>query len=87
MPRPLVGQRFQINDRVMKKPKNGCSSGNNYGVRYGFIKNVEKQTYSTGAVHTIYEVQWDGKQSYSTHAQHVLEAVAPESPHFSPSAT
>tara|TARA_R100000458_G_C8093322_1_gene123092 strand:+ start:219 stop:482 length:264 start_codon:yes stop_codon:yes gene_type:complete len=87
MPRPLVGQRFQINDRVMKKPKNGSSAGRSYGVRYGFIKNVERIANVKGAIHTFYEVQWDGKQSYSTHAQHVLEAVAPESPHFSPSAT
>jgi hypothetical protein len=84
MPRPLIGQRFQINDRVLKKPKNGCSGTRGYGVRYGFIKNVERIPNSKGAIHTFYEVQWDGKQSYSVHAQHVLEAVAPESPHFSP---
>ena len=84
MPRPLVGQRFQIDDRVMKKPKNGASVGRDYGIRYGFIKNVERIANSKGAMHTFYEVQWDGKQSYAIHAQHVLEAVSPESPHFDP---
>ncbi len=85
MPRPIVGQTFNVDDRVMKEPANGSSGANpSFGTRYGVITECLLKRHKNGARHHYYKVLWDTKQR-GEHAQHVLAAIPPDSPHYQPS--
>ena len=72
MPNPLVGQRFKVNDRVVRK--NYSVIANKYQKKYGSITETIERTNTVGTRMYYYKVLWEDKRS-SEHAQHSLEPV------------
>ena len=73
MPIKIVGQRFKIDDRVVRNHTIGYS-GSKYKKHIGTITEAISKTNSVGANQYYYTVLWDDKRS-SEHAQHSLKPV------------
>ncbi len=72
MPNSLVGQRFNVDDRVTRK--NSSVLRNTYQKKFGSITEAIEKTNSIGSTMYYYKVLWDDKRS-SEHAQHSLQPV------------
>ena len=72
MPNKLIGQRFQINDRVSRK--NYSVIANTYQKKYGNITETIERKNSAGSKLYNYKVLWEDNRS-SEHAQHSLDSV------------
>ena len=72
MPNKLIGQRFQINDRVSRK--NYSVIANTYKKRYGNITETIERKNAAGTRMYYYKVLWEDNRS-SEHAQHSLDSV------------
>ena len=72
MPNKLIGQRFQINDRVSRK--NYSVVANTYKKKYGNITEMIERKNSVGTRMYYYKVLWEDNRS-SEHAQHSLDSV------------
>ena len=72
MPNKLIGQRFQINDRVSRK--NYSVIANTYKKKYGNITETIERKNSAGSKMNYYKVLWKDNRS-SEHAQHSLDSV------------
>jgi len=72
MPNKLIGQRFQINDRVSRK--NYSVIANTYQKKYGNITEAIERKNSAGSKMYYYKVLWEDNRS-SEHAQHSLDSV------------
>ncbi len=72
MPNKLIGQRFQLNDRVSRK--NYSAIANIYTKKYGNITEMIERKNSVGTRMYYYKVLWEDKRS-SEHAQHSLDPV------------
>ena len=72
MPNKLIGQRFQINDRVSRK--NYSVIANTYKKKYGNITETIERKNAAGSKMYYYKVLWEDKRS-SEHAQHSLDPV------------
>ncbi len=70
MPNSLVGQRFNVNDRVTRK--NSSVLHNKFSKKYGNITETIERSNSLGSKMYYYKVLWEDKRS-SEHAQHSLE--------------
>ena len=64
-----IGQKYQVNDRVLKKT---VSASKSMAARTGKVLAVEQRTNSRGYSFYYYHIQWDDLKSPSIHAQHVL---------------
>ena len=74
----IVGQRYQIGDRVYRKSVTlGSGNGQKYKTRYGTITEVNTNINAVGAVNYFYMVKWEGSNSGSPsrHIQHRLKKV------------
>ena len=72
MPNKLIGQRFQINDRVSRK--NYSVIANTYQKKYGNITETIERKNAAGSKMYYYKVLWEDNRS-SEHAQHSLDSV------------
>ena len=72
MPNKLIGQRFQINDRVSRK--NYSVIANTHKKKYGNITETIERKNSAGSKMSYYKVLWEDNRS-SEHAQHSLDPV------------
>ena len=72
MPNKLIGQRFQINDRVSRK--NYSVIANTYKKKYGNITETIERKNAAGTRMYYYKVLWEDNRS-SEHAQHSLDSV------------
>ena len=72
MPNKLIGQRFQINDRVSRK--NYSVVANTYKKKYGNITETIERKNAAGTRMYYYKVLWEDNRS-SEHAQHSLDFV------------
>ena len=72
MPNALIGQRFNLDDRVIRKFTTGFS--NKYKIKRGNITEALTRVNKVGVKQYYYKVLWDDKRS-SEHAQHSLESV------------
>ena len=72
MPNKLIGQRFQINDRVSRK--NYSVIANTYKKKYGIITETIERKNAAGSKMYYYKVLWEDNRS-SEHAQHSLDSV------------
>lgn len=72
MPNKLIGQRFQINDRVFRK--NYSVIANTYKKKYGNITEAIERKNAAGSKMYYYKVLWEDNRS-SEHAQHSLNSV------------
>ena len=72
MPNKLIGQRFQINDRVSRN--NYSVIANTYQKKYGNITETIERKNSAGTRMYYYKVLWEDNRS-SEHAQHSLDSV------------
>ncbi len=72
MPNKLIGQRFQINDRVSRK--NYSVIANTYKKKYGNITETIERKNAAGSKMYYYKVLWEDNRS-SEHAQHSLNSV------------
>jgi len=73
MPIKIVGQRFKIDDRVVRNHTIGYS-GSKYKKHIGTVIEAIAKTNSVGANQYYYKVLWDDRRS-SEHAQHSLKPV------------
>ena len=73
MPIKAVGQRFQVDDRVVRNHTIGYTGGK-YKRYEGTVLEAFAKTNSVGASQYYYTVLWDDKRS-SEHAQHSLKPV------------
>ena len=73
MPIKAVGQRFQVDDRVVRNHTIGYS-GSKYKKHIGVITEAIAKTNKVGANQYYYKVLWDDRRS-SEHAQHSLKPV------------
>ena len=73
MPIKAVGQRFQVDDRVVRNHTIGYS-GSKYKKHIGTVTEAIAKTNSVGANQYYYTVLWDDRRS-SEHAQHSLKPV------------
>lgn len=73
MPIKIVGQRFKIDDRVVRNHTIGYS-GSKYKKHIGTVIEAIVKTNSVGANQYYYTVLWDDRRS-SEHAQHSLKPV------------
>ena len=73
MPIKTVGQRFQVDDRVVRNHTIGYS-GSKYKKHIGVITEAIAKTNKVGANQYYYKVLWDDRRS-SEHAQHSLKPV------------
>ena len=73
MPIKIVGQRFKIDDRVVRNHTIGYS-GSKYKKHIGTVIKAIAKTNSVGANQYYYKVLWDDRRS-SEHAQHSLKPV------------
>ena len=73
MPIKTVGQRFQVDDRVVRNHTIGYS-GSKYKKHIGVITEAIAKTNKVGANQYYYTVLWDDRRS-SEHAQHSLKPV------------
>ena len=72
MPNPLVGQRFKVDDRVIRKFTTGFP--NKFKIKGGNVTEALTRVNKVGTKQYYYKVLWDDKRS-SEHAQHSLESV------------
>jgi len=72
MPNTLIGQRFNIDDRVIRKFTKGFP--NKFKIKQGSITEALTKTNKVGVKQYYYKVLWDDKRS-SEHAQYSLESV------------
>ena len=72
MPNKLIGQRFQINDRVSRK--NYSVIANTYKKKYGNITETIERKNAAGSKMYYYKVLWEDNRS-SEHAQQSLDSV------------
>jgi len=72
MPNPLIGQRFNLDDRVIRKFTTGFP--NKFKIKQGSITEALTKTNKVGVKQYYYKVLWDDKRS-SEHAQYSLESV------------
>jgi hypothetical protein len=72
MPNTLIGQRFNIDDRVIRKFTTGFP--NKFKIKQGSITEALTKTNKVGVKQYYYKVLWDDKRS-SEHAQYSLESV------------
>ena len=72
MPNALIGQRFNLDDRVIRKFTTGFP--NKFKIKRGSITEVFTKTNKVGVKQYYYKVLWDDNRS-SEHAQHSLESV------------
>ena len=72
MPNKLIGQRFQINDRVSRK--NYSVIANTYKKKYCNITETIERKNTAGSKMYYYKVLWEDNRS-SEHAQHSLDSV------------
>ena len=73
MPIKTVGQRFQIDDRVVRNHTIGYTGGK-YKQQKGTVLEAFAKTNKVGANQYYYKVKWDDRRS-SEHAQHSLKSV------------
>ncbi len=73
MPIKTVGQRFQIDDRVVRNHTIGYTGGK-YKQQKGTVLEAFAKTNKVGANQYYYKVKWDDRRS-SEHAQHSLKPV------------
>jgi len=72
MPNSLVGQRFNVDDRVIRK--NSSVLRNRFKLKGGSVTETLTKVNKAGTKQFYYKVLWDDKRS-SEHAQHSLESV------------
>ena len=72
MPNPLVGQRFNIDDRVIRK--NSTVFSNSFKLKAGSVTESLTRVNKVGVRQYYYKVLWDDQRS-SEHAQHSLKPV------------
>ena len=72
MPNALIGQRFNLDDRVIRKFTTGFP--NKFKIKQGSITEALTKTNKVGVKQYYYKVLWDDKRS-SEHAQYSLESV------------
>ena len=73
MPIKTVGQRFQVDDRVVRNHTIGYTGGK-YKQQKGTVLEAFAKTNKVGANQYYYKVKWDDRRS-SEHAQHSLKSV------------
>ena len=73
MPIKIVGQRFKIDDRVVRNHTIGYTGGK-YKQHKGTVLEAFAKTNKVGANQYYYTVLWDDRRS-SEHAQHSLKSV------------
>ena len=73
MPIKAVGQRFQVDDRVVRNHTIGYTGGK-YKKHIGTVTEAITKTNKVGANQYYYTVLWDDRRS-SEHAQHSLKSV------------
>ena len=73
MPIKAVGQRFQVDDRVVRNHTIGYTGGK-YKQQKGTVLEAFAKTNKVGANQYYYKVKWDDRRS-SEHAQHSLKPV------------
>ena len=73
MPMKIVGQRFQIDDRVVRNHTIGYS-GSKYKKHIGTVTEALTRTNKLGVSQYYYKILWDDRRS-SEHAQHSLKSV------------
>jgi len=73
MPIKTVGQRFQVDDRVVRNHTIGYTGGK-YKQQKGTVLEAFAKTNKVGANQYYYKVKWDDRRS-SEHAQHSLKPV------------
>ncbi len=73
MPNKLIGQRFKVDDRVVRNHTSGYTSGK-YKSHIGTVTETLKRANSLGVLQYYYKVIWDDRRS-SEHAQHSLKPV------------
>ena len=72
MPNPLIGQRFNLDDRVIRKFTTGFS--NKFKIKRGSVTEALTRVNKVGVKQYYYKVLWDDKRS-SEHAQHSLQPI------------
>ena len=72
MPNPLVGQRFNVDDRVIRK--NSSVLRNRFKLKEGSVTETLTRANKAGVKQYYYKVLWDDRRS-SEHAQHSLEPI------------
>lgn len=73
MTRPIVGQTFQIGDRVFKKNNMGSTKAFKDPI-YGHIIKVCRESNSVGRFHYYYEIKHENTGKISKHLGHRLSA-------------
>ena len=73
MPIKIVGQRFKIDDRVVRNHTIGYS-GSKYKKHIGTVTEALTRTNKLGVSQYYYKILWDDKRS-SEHAQHSLKPI------------
>ena len=73
MTRPIVGQTFQIGDRVFKKNNMGSTKAFKHPI-YGHIIEVLKEANSMGRLHYYYWIKHENTGKKSKHLGHRLSA-------------
>ena len=74
MTRPIVGQTFQIGDRVFKKNNMGSTKAFKDPI-YGLIIKVCRESNSAGRFHYYYEIKHENTCKISKHLGHRLSAA------------
>ena len=72
MPNALIGQRFNLDDRVIRKFTTGFS--NKFKIKRGSVTEALTRVNKVGTKQYYYKVLWDDKRS-SEHAQHSLQPI------------
>jgi len=72
MPNSLVGQRFNVDDRVIRK--NSSVLRNRFKLKGGSVTETLTKVNKAGTKQFYYKVLWDDKRS-SEHAQHSLQPI------------
>ncbi len=72
MPNPLVGQRFKVDDRVIRK--NSTVFSNSFKLKAGSVTETLTRVNKVGTKQYYYKVLWDDQRS-SEHAQHSLQPI------------
>ena len=73
MTRPIVGQTFQIGDRVFKKNNMGSTKAFKHPI-YGHIIKVCRESNSAGRFNYYYEIKHENTGKISKHLGHRLSA-------------
>ena len=72
MPNALIGQRFNLDDRVIRKFTTGFP--NKFKTKGGNVTEALTRVNKVGTKQYYYKVLWDDKRS-SEHAQHSLQPI------------